>query len=195
MLYDGQAKRHPGDHEPPMNLRFSLITLFAATTYFAVCCAVFIYTSLWWGTLVIGATILMFIASTIRAVTTRHAFWLGFSLIGWAWLTLLLGFYADDVDGDSVWSDAANGIFWAYAGLRRPLAEDQIGMSFVRSLHHPGESFYHNAVPVYFNLNRLLACASALLVGLLGGYTFHVIQRVRSRPHQNANSAAASKPG
>ncbi|WP_442511341.1 hypothetical protein SH528x_003015 [Novipirellula sp. SH528] len=162
--------------------------------YVAVCCTTYIYSNLWFGTLVVVATIFWLGSTTLYAFSEQSRFSLGFSLAGWAWLVFWLGFYAETPAKYPSWPvpqwiyKAATPFQWqqpvvyGYGRYEEYQASwNHTPYGHMHSLHVSRQlnapSHLQSHIPSWYNAIRLAVCLSALIVGIIGGATYSRLPR------------------
>lgn len=172
--------------------QLSIRSMLLICGYVSVCSLVYVYPSMWIGTMVVAATIVWLALASVDAFRSRSSFSLVFSLCAWTWLVFWLGFHGDNsktVSPDWLLPEIVHRAMTPFHDLpvvNRSLWRDEQG-----NLVHPER--YGTAYNIYFghklmkwpgeplnppafrNTIRLAACISALLFGFLGGWLNHWI--------------------
>ena len=155
-------------------MRFSLLTMLVLTAYAAICSTVFVYANLWFGTLVVAATVLWLGVATVKAVKSQKRFLLGFSIAGWSWTVLWLGFVAETDRSTADWP-VPRLIRSLTMPIKHPALDAGNGEAKLHSLLATGPMMEHKTAPSWHNLMRSAVCISALMVGCACGILYHLI--------------------
>jgi hypothetical protein len=149
-------------------MRFSLLSIFLLTGYAAICSTIFVYANLWFGTVVVAATALLFSLATVGAVNHKNQFLLTFSVVGWSWLVFWLGFIAQSDVKAADWT-----LFRSIYSISKPIQHAAVdagsGESKMHSFHISGMLGQHHIAPSWHNFMRFSVCISALLLGFVVG--------------------------
>lgn len=157
--------------------KLSIASTFLIVAYFAICALNYASENVGIGWLTVVATALVIAVATIRSFTTRDAFGLGFSVCGCLWLATALGFAIETPTSFKPY-DLRPGIWRVMSFGRVP--------SKLVDYNNLRESTYHDLygsigmirqpdvrdIPSRRNALTLVACWSALIVGLIGGVLF-----------------------
>ncbi len=178
--------------------RISLTSALLITTYFAVCSLAFVSANAAIGWLIVIATAILIAVTIIRSFQTRNTFGLGFSVFAGFWLSLSLGLAFETSTGYNGY-DLRTPI-WKIMKLGRtsPKIESYVNLKRSRfhDLYHSIEMIRHpddQGVPNFENSIRLVACWSALIVGVVGGNVFRLVMRP-SRQITKRSTEAADNP-
>lgn len=166
-------------------LQIKLRTIFLMCVYTGVCSLIYVYSNLWFGTLVVVATITWLGLATNHAFRHQSQFWLGFVISGWAWLVLCFGFYGESKTNFDI-TNVQKAIYWI-ASPFRPTPEYDPNLryetfGYMTSLHVSGPMASQPGtllIPAWHNALRLVVCLSSLLLGTVGGIIMSVIARRR----------------
>ncbi len=174
-------------------MQVKLRTVFLLCVYASLCCLVYIYPSLWVGTLVLVATMLLIAVVTARGFGGPDWFARGFSIAAWSWLVLSLGFYGEtknDINGREMLQATYRfvNLFRENpdsVAIRKPSSERpklRYG-TYMFSLHGSGQNGTFQdtpPVPSFMNALRLVACLTSLVFGTIVGAISHFIHQFRA---------------
>ncbi len=174
--------------------KLSLASTFLIVTYFAICALNYAYENVGIGWLTVISTAIVMAVATIRSFTTRDAFGLGFSVCGCLWLATTLGF-AIETPTSSKPYDLRHGIWRVmsigrtpsklndYSNLRESTHHDLYGS--IKMIRRPDV----RDVPNHRNALTMVACWSALIVGLIGGVIFSRIMKSKDQITKHSTTA------
>lgn len=166
--------------------KLSIASTFLIVTYFAICALNYASENVGIGWLIVAATAMVIAVATFRSFITRDAFGLGFSVCGGFWLAIVLGFAIETPTSFKPY-DLRPGIYRVMSfGRTRPKIVDYTNLR---------ESTYHDLhdsigmvrrpdvrdVPNRRNSLTLVACWSALIAGLIGGFVFSSVMKSKER--------------
>jgi hypothetical protein len=160
-------------------MRFSLLTIILLTTYAAICSTTFVYKNLWLGTLAVVATAVLLGVATLRGFNTPSRFLHTFSIVGWSWLVVWLGFYAETDKNAGNWV-CPQAIYSLSQAFRHTALDAGTGGGKLHSLHVTGEMAQHTTAPAYHNFIRLAVCISGLLAGCAAGIVNELVGSIQS---------------
>ena len=155
--------------------------------YAAICCLVYLHSSLWIGWLVVIATAIWMAIAIVRATQTHNSFTLGFAVAGCVWLILWLGFAIETpTTFDS--KELRMAIYrFVSLGRKPPEYDPSIRITTYAQLHDlytsapMGNQSKAIFVPHYYNAIRLVVCLSALTFATACGTLVHFACRNRPR--------------
>lgn len=168
---------------PRSSVTFALLTL----GYLAICGLNYVSENATFGWFFVIATAALMSVSLIGAFQKRSRFKLGFAILGSLWLASTLGF-ALETPVDAPLYDLRTPVWNALSFGRGPMPpiEDYRTLR-MSNMHDLFASIgrarlpHFREIPDIGNTMRLAACWSAILVGLVGGIGFFLIEQVSSQ--------------
>lgn len=168
-------------------MQFKLKTMLFGFVFVAVCCLTYIHPSLWAGTILVSATVLLFATSTISAYSHRNHARLAFSIFGWAWLVLCLGSYGHTPKNTRAWAVPAR-IYDFFNICEDDSVNHDASIGSDGTMHSLLSSGDFVTIktgritPAFHNLIRLFICMTSIVFGGLGSLLVACCVKNTSQP-------------
>jgi hypothetical protein len=168
-------------------VRISIKSMLLMVVYAAICCLVYLHSSLWIGWLVVIATAFWMALAIVHATHTHNSFTLGFAVTGCVWLIIWLGFAIETPTTINIEGMRKAIYRVASLGRTRPEYDPSIGFTAYAQYHDVyisvpmGNQSPEIFLPYWHNALRLVVCLSALTVATVCGALFHFVCRNRPR--------------
>ena len=177
--------------------QFSVFGLLVFVAFVSVACAALVYASLWWASICLTGAVIAQLAAILGVVYRRgsgRAFWLGFALLGCAYLLMAFAPGLDRVIGYRLVTTKLFGL------LQPKLQRTTIHSNASELALFPGEGAlatvtetgrYYAPAPQWDHFQQAGHSLMAIVIGVLGGLLARYFYNTR-QPHEGRDAGAGA---